>query len=272
MIGSLNAHTDWSKALAGIDAIVHLAARVHVMNETAAGSLAAFRETNVIATEALARAAASDGVRRFVYVSSVKVNGETTGDRPFSRSDNASPADPYGVSKYEAEVALSAVAASTALELTIIRPPLVYGPGVGANFLRLLKLVQRRIPVPLAAVDNRRSMIYNGNLADALLLGATHPDAAGRTYLVSDGEDLSTRELVCRLGLELGRPARLWSVPPAVLRAAAKISGRTAEADRLIGSLVVDSSAMRAELDWRPPYTVDEGLAETARWFAAAQP
>lgn len=271
-VGPLSATTDWTSAIVGARAIVHLAARVHVMRETAHDPAKAFRCANVDATAALARAAAAQGVKRLVYVSSVKVNGEATYGDAFRADGRPFPQDLYGTSKHEAELELQRIAASTGLELTVIRPPLVYGPAVRGNFLRLLKLVRLGVPLPFGRVDNRRSMIYNGNLADALITCALHPQAAGKTYLVSDGEDLSTPELITRLAGELKRPARLWPLPARVLRAAGALTGKGGEVDRLIGSLVVDSSPIRDELGWRPPYTVSEGLAETARWFASAHP
>ena len=270
-VGAIDAETDWSSVLAGVDVIVHLAARVHVMRETESDSLEAFRKINVRATAALARAAVAHAVKRLVYVSSIKVNGEATDGKPFTAEDPALPRDAYATSKYEAERLLRTIAASTALEVTVVRPPLVYGPGVGGNFLRLLKLVHRGIPLPFGAIHNRRSMIYNGNLALALVACASHVNAGGKTYLVADPEDLSTPELVRRLGSALGRPARLWAVPPQVLRLGGALAGRSGEVERLIGSLAVDSSSIRRELAWSPPYAVSEALNDTAKWFAAAQ-
>jgi nucleoside-diphosphate-sugar epimerase len=266
-VGDLGPGTDWSRAVTDIDAIIHLAARVHVMKETAADPLHAFRAANVRATESLAQAAADRGVKRFVYVSSIKVNGEETAGQPFTPDNPARPCDPYGVSKWEGEQVLRRVADATHLEVTVVRPPLVYGPGVGGNFLRLLKLVQRGIPLPFGAIDNHRSMIYNRNLASALIVCALHPNASGKTYLVADGEDLSTRELVRRLATALGQPARLLPVPPRMLRLAGALIGADAEVDRLIGSLRVDSTPIRTELAWSPPYAIADALEETAKWF-----
>lgn len=258
----------WTHALSHIDAVVHLAARVHVMKETAADPLQAFRADNVRATEALALAAVAKGVKRFVYVSSIKVNGEG-GAQPFSADDPAQPSDPYGVSKWEAEQRLRCLAAETGVEVTVVRPPLVYGPGVGGNFLRLLQLVRRGIPLPFGAIQNRRSMIYNGNLADALIACAVHPDAAGKTYLVSDGEDLSTPELVRRLAAAMGKPARLVPVPAGVLRLAGALTGKGAEIDRLIGSLRVDTNRIRQDIGWTAPYPASQGVHETVAWFCS---
>jgi nucleoside-diphosphate-sugar epimerase len=271
-VGDLSASTDWSNALDGVDAVVHLAARVHVMDEKAADPLHAFRSLNVDVTRALAEAAARRGVKRFVYVSSIKVNGESTRLEPFHPDDVPNPSDPYAVSKWEAEQCLWRICAETGLEGVVVRPPLVYGPGVGGNFLRLLKLVRRGVPLPFGAVENRRSMIYVGNLARALIACATDARAAGKTYLASDGRDLSTAELVRRLGDAMGVRARLVPIPPGLLKLAGSLTGKTAEVDRLIGSLALDSSHLLATLGWVPPYPVEEGLLATARWFTSAAP
>ena len=266
-VGDIDGTTDWSAAVSGISAVVHLAARVHVMRETASDALSEFRRVNTHGTERLARAAATAKVRRLVYVSSIKVHGEVTEARPFSRSDAASPRDPYGVSKWEAELALARVARETGLEVVIVRPPLVYGAGVRGNFLRLLQLVRLGIPLPFGSAHNLRSLIFVRNLADALVICVEHPLAAGQTFLASDGEDLSTADLCSRLGRALGRAPRLLPVPVAVLRPIAALAHRDAEFQRLFGSLQVDATPLRIELGWRPPYTVDQGIAETAAWF-----
>lgn len=258
--------TDWSSALRGIDVVIHLAARVHVMDETSGDPLTAYRQVNVAGTENLARQAVAHGVRRLVFVSSVKVHGEET-DVPYTEQNQPAPQDPYGVSKLEAENILHRVAEETGLEVVILRPPLVYGPGVKANFLSLLKIITRGIPLPLASVDNRRSFIFLGNLADALVTVMTHPEAVGRTYLISDGEDVSTPELVRRVAAVLECPARLVPFPPTFLRLVGKMTGKTAAVDRLLGSLVVDSGKIQRELGWRPPHSMAEGLAETAKWY-----
>lgn len=266
-IGALSRETDWDVALAGVKVVVHLAGRVHVMNETASDPFQAFRAVNVEATQALARAAVRHGVSRLVFVSSIKVNGEATAERAFDAEDNPAPGDPYGVSKLEAERALARIGRETGLEVVVVRPPLVYGPGVGGNFRRLLGLVSRGVPLPFGAIANRRSLIYNQNLASALIACATHPDAKGRTYLVSDDETFSTPELVRRLGAALGRKARLVPIPMALLRAAGAITGKSEEVDRLVGSLTVDSRPIRTQLAWRAPYSAEEGLRQTALWY-----
>ncbi len=267
VVGDLGPDTDWSAALEGVDAVAHLAARVHVMRERAADPLAAFRRTNVEGTLRLARSAAAVGVRRLVFLSSVKVLGEATPDGPFTDSSPANPQDPYGVSKREVETGLSELAARSGMEVAILRPPLVYGPGVKGNFLSLLRLIERGVPLPLAAIANRRSLLYLGNLVDAVDLCLSHDGAAGRTFLIRDGEDLSSTELVRRLAAALGHRAPLFSLPDGVLRLAASCIGRRAAAQRLLGSLTVDDRRIRSELDWQPPFTVDQGLVETAIWW-----
>lgn len=259
---------DWSQAMAGVDVVVHLAARVHVMRETASDPLTEFRAVNVGVTEALARAAATYGVQRLVFVSSIKVNGEATSGVPYTPDDPPAPHDPYGVSKWEAEQTLKSIAEATGLEVVVIRPPLIYGAGVRGNFLRLLKLVSLGMPLPFGAVHNRRSMVYNGNLASALMACAFHPKASGKTYLVADGEDLSTAELVRRLAIASRKRAVLVSVPPRALRWMGTLAGREAEIERLVGSLEVDSNLLRSELGWTAPFSIDDGIAETSRWFA----
>lgn len=266
VVGDVGAQTDWQSALNGIDAVVHLAARVHVMRETAADPLAAFRAVNVAGTLALAQAAKAAGVRRFVFVSSIKVNGEATHERPYSETDAAHPVDAYGISKWEAEQQLGRALAG-AVELTVVRAPLVYGPGVGGNFLALLQAVARRRPLPLGAIANRRSLLYVENLADALARCVSHEAAANRTYLVSDGEDISSPDLVRALAAGMEITPRLIAVPPGLLLAAGKLLGRGPAVERLTGSLQIDSRRIRCELGWSPPYTLGEGLAATARWY-----
>jgi nucleoside-diphosphate-sugar epimerase len=205
-------------------------------------------------------------VRRFVFVSSVKVNGEERA-AAYTEADTPMPEDAYALSKWEAEQGLRQIAAATGLEVVILRPPLVYGPGVGANFLALMHAVARGIPLPLGAINNRRSLIFVGNLADAILCCLEHPVAAGKTFLVSDGEDVSTPALVRRMAAALGGPARLVALPMPVLRAAAALAGKSALATRLLDSLTVDGTAIRHTLGWSPPFTLDEGLRETAAWY-----
>lgn len=267
MTGALGPATDWRPALIGVSAVVHLAARAHVMAEEP-DALSRFRAVNAAGTRHLAEAAAASGVRRFVFLSSVKAMGESS--PPGIRLDEthaARPEDAYGISKREGEVALTEVAASSAMAAVIVRAPLVYGPAVKGNFLRLMRLVDRGLPLPFGAVANRRSLIARANLASALTLCLEHEAAAGRTFLVADDEDLSTPELIRRLGRALGRSPFLLPVPPGLLRGAAGLAGRAAELARLTGDLAVDSSAIRTELGWKPEVGVDQALAETAAWY-----
>lgn len=246
--------------------VVHLAARVHVMKDRSADPIGAFREVNTDWTERLARAAADEKVERFLYLSSIKVNGERT-HRPFTETDPPRPQDPYGMSKWEAEQALHRVANDTGLGVTVLRSPLVYGPGVRGNFLELLHIVRRHIPLPLGAVRNKRSLLYRDNLIDALIRALRCPAAAGQTYLLSDGEDLSTPELVRRLGRRLRTRVWLWSCPPSALYWIGRLAGKACVIDRLVGSLQIDSSKIRRDLGWHPPFTVDQGLEKTVDWY-----
>lgn len=253
-------------ALQGIRAVVHLAARVHVMTDQAPDPLQEFRRVNAGWTDQLARLAALKGVRRFVYLSSIKVNGEQT-VVPFTEQDPPKPKDPYGVSKWEAEQVLARISMRTEMETVVVRAPLVYGPGVRGNFLQLLNILRKGIPLPLASIHNQRSLVYLGNLVDALARCVQDPRAARRTYLVRDVEDLSTPELVRRLAGAMGSRVRLWSCPTSFLYWMGQVAGKREMIDRLVGSLQVNSSKIQTELDWHPPFTVDAGLAETADWF-----
>ncbi len=238
------------------------------MRETASDALQAYRVVNVAGTRNLAEQAAALGVKRLVYLSSIKVNGERTeGESRFARNDEPLPEDPYGISKWEAEQALWDVSARTGLEVVVVRPPLVYGPGVKGNFWRLLRLVASGVPLPLGAVCNRRSLVGLDNLVDLLTRCVDHPAAAGQTFLVSDNHDLSTPALICRLARALGKSPRLLPVPPSMLRLAGSITGKAAEVERLIGSLQVDITHTREVLNWIPPMSVDEGLRKTAEWY-----
>jgi nucleoside-diphosphate-sugar epimerase len=265
-IKSIDQYTDWTKALVGMDTIVHLAARVHVIHDTAANPLAAFREVNVIGTERFTRMAVAAGVKRLIYISSIKVNGEES-INPYTELDSPNPQDAYAVSKWEAEQILRKIASETSLESVILRPPLVYGPGVKANFLQLIRIVNRGIPLPLSGINNSRSLIYLGNLIDAIISCINRPEAAGQTYLVSDGIDVSTPELIRRVAMALGKTARLLPCPTNMMRLAGKLIGKSAEMERLLGSLTIDPSKIRRDLGWRAPYTMDHGLRETAVWF-----
>ena len=266
-IASIDGTTEWEEALSGVDSIVHLAARVHMLRDDTPDPLNAYREVNVEGTGRLAQAAASAGVRRLVFLSSVKAMAEHSGARPLIEDDPPCPADPYGISKREAEEALEQIAEQSGLETVILRPPLVYGPGVKGNFLTLLRLCDKGLPLPLGAVQNRRSLIFVGNLTSAIHNALTRPEAAGRTYLVADGEDVSTPELIRRLAQALGRKARLLAVPPAWLRTGGRLVGRAEEVERALSSLAVDAARIRNELNWTPPVTLDEGLRRTAEWY-----
>jgi UDP-glucose 4-epimerase len=267
-IDDINQATDWRPALSGIETVVHLAARVHVMRDTLEDPLSAFRSVNVDGTLNLARQAAAAGVARFIFLSSVKVNGEATvPGRPFSTQDTAAPADPYGISKHEAERGLQALAETSSMTVASIRPPLVYGPGVRANFLRLLKLVDRGLPVPFGGVQNARSLVSVWNLCDLIRTLADAPDLHAGVFMVSDGEDLSTPELIRRLARSMGRPARLFSLPVPLLKTVARLAGKAGEIGRLCDSLQVDISATRRAINWTPPMSVDESLQRTAQWY-----
>ncbi len=269
IVQPLSELSDYSKALQHVDIVIHLAARVHIMQDSAVDPLQEFRRVNLHGTERLARQAAQAGVKRFVFISTIKVHGEET-TAPYREDSPLTPLDPYGISKAEAETMLRHIAAETGLDVVIVRPPLAYGPGVKANFLSLLKFVNTGIPMPLASINNRRSMIYVGNLVDALTTCAVHPTASGQTYLISDGEDISTLKLIRRVAAALERPVRLLPFPPSLLRLAGRLVGKSAEVNRLLGSLTVDTSKIRRELDWKPPYTMEQGLKETVEWFTKA--
>lgn len=261
LINDLTSSTDWTAALNGVEVVVHCAARVHVMRDDATDPMQAYREVNVCGTINLARQAAQVGVRRFVFVSSIKVNGEATQPgQPFTADDVPSNLDPYGVSKLEAEQGLRDLAAQTDLEVVIVRPPLVYGPGVKANFASMMRWVARGIPLPLGCIYNARSMVAIDNLVDLLIVCLRHPAAAGQTFLVSDGEDVSTTELLRRTAKSMGKRAFLLPVPAFVLKSFAALLGKRAVAQRLCSSLQVDMNKTRRLLEWSPPLTLDQGL------------
>ncbi|WP_407363169.1 NAD-dependent epimerase/dehydratase family protein [Pseudomonas luteola] len=254
--------------LSDIDVVVHCAARVHVMDDKELDPLAAYRQTNVIDTLALARNAAIAGVKRFIFLSTIKVNGDSTaGRRPFSSQDISAPNDPYGLSKYEAECALQNLSRATGMEVVIIRPVLVYGPGVKANFLNVMSLLYRRVPLPLGSVHNKRSFVAIENLVNLIICCMDHPAAANEVFFASDDDDISTSDLLRRLGGFLGRPARLLPVPVFLLEKGAHMLGKQAFAQRLFGSLQVDISRTRDLLQWSPVVTLDEALKQTAEHF-----
>lgn len=270
-VAAIDGATDWTAALDGIEAVVHLAARVHVMRDTAADPLAAFRAVNRDGTRRLAEAAAAAGVRRFVYVSSIKAVCDESRPEPVTDATPPDPHSPYGVSKREAELALSEIAARTGMESCVLRPPLVYGPGVGGNFRTLMELVRRGVPLPLGRVENRRSLLFVGNLADAIERCLTHPGAAGGSFLLHDGAPPSTPALVREIAGALGVPARLIPMPAGVLALAARLAGRPAAWDRVGGTLVVDDRGIRDAIGWAPPHDRAHGLRVTAEWFKARQ-
>lgn len=255
----------WTAALLDVECVVHLAARVHQMGDVVPNPLAEFRRVNVDGTLELARRARLAGVKRFVYISSVKVNGEeSVAGRPFTAADAPRPLDPYGVSKMEAEEALRALAVQTGMEVVVIRPPLVYGPGVRANFEALMRTIARGIPLPLGAIHNRRSLVALDNLVDLIVTCVDHPKAAGQVFMVSDGDDVSTADLIQRMAKAMNRKARLVAVPVFILQFIGKLTGKSNEVQRLCGSLQVDISKTQNLLGWKPPITLDEGLRRAA--------
>ena len=261
---ALESGGDWSALLEGVGTVVHTAARVHVMRDRAGDALQAFRAVNVEGSLNLARQAASAGVRRFVFISSIKVNGEQTlAGAPYRATDRTSPQDAYGISKAEAEAGLRRLAAHTGMEVVVIRPPLVYGDGVRGNFAMMMRALWHGLPLPLGAItDNRRSLVAVDNLVDLIVTCIDHPAAANQTFLVSDGEDLSTTALLQRLGKAMGKPARLLPIAPVLLQKTAALLGKGDMAQRLLGSLQLDLAHTRTTLGWTPPLTVDEGLRQ----------
>lgn len=272
VVGEIDGRTEWTGTLAGVDAVIHLAARVHVMRDEAADPLAAFREVNVSGTRRLGEACVTAGVRRLVYVSSIKVNGERTTGRAFTESDPAAPEDDYGRSKFEAEESLRELAAGAGIEVVIVRPPLIYGPAVRGNLLRLLGLVRRGVPLPFGRIANGRSLVGVENLADLLVLAATHPDAAGELLLGAESPPLSTRCLIGLLAEGLGVPARLFPVPGGLLRMVGRVPGLGGSLARLTESLEVDASRAMRILGWRPTRSTGDGLRAMAAWYRTRAP
>jgi nucleoside-diphosphate-sugar epimerase len=267
-VGDINGTTDYSAVLTGVDFVIHAAARAHIMRDEVPDPLVEYRKVNVEGTLNLARQAASAGVKRFIYISSIKVNGEsTTGLPAFTEADAAAPDDTYGVSKQEAEDGLRLLGQKVGMEVVIIRPPLVYGSGVKANFLSLMRLSAIGLPLPFGSVSNYRSMVYVENLVDFIIRCIGHPLAANQTFLVSDGEDVSLRQLITEIRLAMGKSPALLPVPVALLRLLGKLTGKSGVVDRLVGDLQIDSSKARNMLDWIPPYTFRQGIAETVKNF-----
>ena len=266
----LSSGNGWVAALAGVTCVVHCAARVHIVKEQSSDPLAEFRRVNVFGTLQFARQAAASGVKRFVFLSSIKVNGESTSDNePFRENDRPAPIDPYGISKMEAEQGLRDIALETGMELVIIRPPLVYGPGVKANFLAMMRWLSKGVPLPLGAIYNKRSLVSLDNLVDFIVTCIDHPAAVNQTFLVSDDEDVSTTELLRRMGAALGRPARLLAVPVWFLETASAMLGQHDLSQRLCGNLQVDIVKAKHLLNWSPRKNLDEGLRVTAKHFLA---
>ena len=268
VVGNVDGGTQWAQALAGCDAVIHLAARVHIMHDKSRDPLAEFQRVNTLGTIRLAQCAVAAGVRRLVNVSSIGVNGSSTkGDAVFTDQDAPDPHNPYSVSKWEAEKALQRMQHPGGLEIVTVRPPLIYGPGVGGNFFRLLSAVHRGIPLPLWATKNFRDLLYLGNLTDLLIVCAFHPAASGNTYLVSDGAPVSTNMLLRGLAEALKVQSRLFPMPLYVLHAVGMLTGYSDEFERLLSSLRVDSTKVCTELDWSPPFTLQQGLQATADWY-----
>ena len=264
-VGDINESTDWQRALTGVDTVIHLAARVHVMKDKAVDPLDAFRQVNVLGTERLARMAAKVGVKRFIFLSSIKVNGEGS-DQPYTEKDTLKPEDAYGISKREAEDSLASVAAETGLKTVILRLPLVYGVGVKANFKNLIRIAGAGLPLPFKGIRNQRSFIYIGNLVDAISTCITHPLATGETFLVSDGEDISTPDLIKMLASAMNKKVILFPLPLGILKALCILAGRGEAMEKLTGSLRVDSSKIRNLLGWKPSFSMEEGITETVKY------
>ncbi|WP_019141885.1 UDP-glucose 4-epimerase family protein [Noviherbaspirillum massiliense] len=265
--GDLTCATDWSQALSGCDVVIHLAARVHVMKDKANDPFRAYREVNVNATLNLAKQAIGHGIRRFVFVSSIKVNGESTSGKPFTSCDMPEPLDPYGQSKLEAERALQALSRQSGMELVIVRPPLIYGPGVRANFLWLMQLVKLGLPLPFKDISNRRSMVALENLVELLVVCANHPKAAGEIFLVSDDNDLSISELIRLIANSMGRQPILLPIPVWLIKGFLAVLGKSAIADRLLGSLQMDIAHTKKTLNWKPLIDTSTAVEKTVSHF-----
>ncbi len=265
--GDIGPDTEWSETLHGVTAIVHLAGRAHRMDENPEEAASLYEKVNLEGTRRLAASAAGAGVRRLVFLSTAKVHGERTAAKPFAEGDPLDPTGPYAVSKWKAELALHEVSRNSGLEVAIIRPPLVYGPGVRANFLRLMRLVDRGIPLPIGGIKNKRSLVGLGNLIAMILVCLRHPAAAGESFLVSDGNDLSTPDLVKKIGASLDRACMLLPLPTFLLKIAGRMLGKGPAIGRLVESMQVETSKARTLLGWNPRFSVDQELARTAEWY-----
>jgi len=272
IIGDIGTDIDWASALRDIDYVVHLAARVHIMSDPAEDPLSEFRRVNSWGSANLAESAVAAGVKRLIYVSTIKVLGEKTDGQAFCHTDMAAPCDPYAVSKLEAEEALKDIANDKGLEIVILRPPLIYGPGVGGNFLRILGLVSRGIPLPLGMIRNSRRMLAVSNLCDVIRISLEHPDAARRTFLLADGEDTSTPGLFRMIGDVMDKPVRLLPVPEQLLRFGGKILGRSNDVARLCDSLQIDIDETKRVLDWSPGTSLEDGIRSVVQWYLRKEP
>lgn len=267
-IEDFSADLDWTQSLKGITAVIHTIARVHIMDDKAHDPLAAFRKVNVEATLNLAKQAAQHGIKRFVFISSIKVNGESTSaNSPFLEIDTLAPTDPYGLSKYEAEQGLLAIGNQTGMEIVIIRPPLIYGPGVKANFAAMVNLIKKGLPLPFGSIHNQRSLVALDNLVSFIIHCIDHPKAANQVFLISDGEDVSTTELLQKVAKSFDKKPWLIPVPVSWMSFAARVIGKGDVANRLFGSLQVDSSKARELLGWKSIITMDEQLKKTAEAY-----
>ncbi len=274
IVGEVSLDTKWSIALEGIDVVIHLTSRVHLMQDNSSDPLLEYRKINTAGTERLARIAVQSGVSRFIFLSSVKVNGEYTGDdkaASFSEANTPNPQDDYAVSKWEAEQALTKIGKESGLETVILRPPLIYGPGVKANFFSLLKIIDLGIPLPFAAIKSKRSFIYLGNLIDIILKCIISSKVSGQTFLVSDGEDVAIPQLMRKIAKSMGRDLMLISIPVGVLKFFGEISGKKSEIDRLVRSLVVDNKKIVKALDWKAPYSLDGGIGITVKSYLGSK-
>lgn len=263
IVKNLSAKDDFHEILNGIDAVIHLAGRAHVMKENTLDPYHAYHVANVEITKVLAEQAASCGVKRFIFLSSIKVNGESTYSHPFSENDTPRPEDDYGKTKYEAEKVVNEIAKSSAMEVVIIRPPLVYGEGVKANFKNLIKISQLSIPIPLGAIHNKRSLVYIENLVGFIMTCLTHPNAANQTFLVSDDDDVSTTQLMKHIKKASNKKTLLVPIPQSWLKVMFKVVGKQSLSNRLCNNLQVDISKAKAKLNWHPPYSVEYGIVKT---------
>lgn len=262
--GDVGPETDWQKELIGVDTVVHLSGKAHILKDTSDDLLSAFRRINVMGTEQLARMAVKAGVRRFIFISSIKVNGEG-GSRPYTENDAPDPRDAYAISKREAEDSLAHMAAQTGLQVVVLRLPLVYGPGVKANFKNLIKIVNSGVPLPFSGINNRRSFVYLDNLVSAIITCVTHPLATGEIFMVSDGQDISTPDLIKMIAFSMNKKPGLFYLHPRILKALCKIVGKSKEEEKMTGTLLVDSSKIRNLLNWKTPFSLEEGIKETVK-------